>query len=151
MRKFRFTLDPVLRLRRRLEEQAQIDLAGKQRCLERERWEEGRARSALQRFHLHRAGLQRPPASGYPVDIRVLRAADRYAEALAHTLLLRQQSVRRAAADVDAGLAELLQRRVERESLEHLRKRRLAAHNAERERVEQQLLDEAAVLRWRRE
>src|SRR6266568_8355663 len=146
MRKFRFTLDPVLRLRRRLEEQAQIDLAGKQRCLERERCEEERARSALQRFHLHRAGLQRDP-----VDIRVLRAADRYAEALAHTLLLRQQRVRRAAAAVDAGLAELLQRRVERESLEHLRKRRLAAHNAEAERVEQQFLDEAAVLRWRRE
>ena len=146
MRKFRFPLDPVLRLRRRLEEQAQIDLAGKQRCLERERWEEERARSALQRFHLHRAGLQRDP-----VDIRVLREADRYAEALAHTLLLRQQRVRRAAAAVDAGLAELLQRRVERESLEHLRKRRLAAHNAEAERVEQQLLDEAAVLRWRRE
>src|SRR5260370_42680463 len=106
MRKFRFTLDPVLRLRRRLEEQAQIDLAGKQRCLERERLEQERARSALQRFQLHRAGLQLAA-----VDIRALREADRYAEALSHALLVRQQRVRRAAAAVDPGVADLLQRR----------------------------------------
>jgi flagellar FliJ protein len=146
MRRFRFNLDPVLRLRRRLEEQAQIDLAERRRALEREKSEEERARSALQRFHLHRAGLQR-----HAVDVGALREADRYAEALAHALLLRQRRVQRAAAGVEAGLEALQRRRVERETLERLRVRRLTEHGADEQRAEQQTLDEAAVLRWRRQ
>lgn len=145
MRRFRFTLDPVLRLRRRLVEHAQLELAEQQRRLERETAEQERARAALHDFHLHRAGLQRDA-----VDIQVLCEADRYAEALAHALLLRQQRVQQAAAAVKACLEELQQRRIERESLERLRERRLDEHRQEEQRVEQQALDEAAVLRWGR-
>ena len=146
MRRFRFALDPVLRLRRRLVEHAQIELAEHQRRLEREKAEQERAQSALRDFQQHRAGLQQQA-----VEIHALREADRYAEALAEALILQQQRVQQAAGAFEACLAELQQRRIERESLERLRERRLDDHRQEEQRDEQKSLDEVAILRWGRE
>jgi flagellar export protein FliJ len=145
MHRFRFSLEPVLRLRRRQEEEAQVELARQQRRLERQKAELEQAVAALQAFETYRAALQRDA-----VQIAVLVEADQYGQALAETLSRRQQSVREAAAVVEAALQALHQQRVQRETLERLRERRRTEHREEELRAEQQSLDELSVLRWRK-
>ncbi len=145
MRRFQFNLDPVFRYRLRLEEQAQFELAQKQRCLERAEAEADELRLELRRLEERRARLQ-----SEAIEIRALTDAERYSEALARALTLQERRVRDAAAGVEASLGTVHRRRVDREALERLRDRRVAEHRVEELRVEQQSLDEAAVLGWRR-
>jgi flagellar FliJ protein len=145
MRRFRFSLDPVLRLRRRLEEQAQVELAQQQRRLEREKAELEQALQAHQAFEAYRTTLQRDS-----VEIPALVEADRYVQSLAELIGQRRQRVQEAAAAVESGLQSLQQRRLERETLDRLRELRLAEHQEKELRAEQQSLDEVSVLRWRR-
>jgi flagellar FliJ protein len=134
-----------LRLRRRLEEQAQMELAEKQRLLALEQARADEVRRELERHDGCRAALQH---SG--LVIQALIDAEQYREALARTLFHHQQRAAEAMAAVEASREALLQRRTDREALERLRERRLEEYRQEERRVEQQTLDESSGLRWRR-
>jgi flagellar FliJ protein len=144
MKRFQFKLDPALRLRSQAEEQAQVELAEKLRLagMEERRLEE--LRQELRTHRSYRAGLQRGA-----FDPTVLLQADRYGDALEAAAVTQQARVTQAAAAVEASREALRQRRMEREALERLRERRLEEYRREALRVEQQGLDETAVLRWR--
>ncbi len=146
MRRFHFSLEPVLRLRQRLEEQALVELALRQRQLEREQAELEKSVRVHQAFETDRAALQRQP-----VEISVLVDADRYGQALARAVSQQQERARSAAIAVEEGLQALQQRRIERETIDRLRERRWREHREQELRDEQQALDEISVLRWRRE
>jgi len=146
MRRFRFTLDPALRLRQQLEEQAQLALASQQRRLEQEQTTEAELRLALSNHQSRRTELQRQA-----IEIHALTAADRYSETLLRSLAEQEERVRAAALAVESCRATLKAKRMDREALEQLREKRLAEHIAEAQRGEQREMDETSVLRWRRE
>jgi flagellar FliJ protein len=146
MKRFQFTLDPALRLRRRREEEAQVALAERQRSLVREEAQLAELRRDLRRHEQARADLQRRA-----LDVSALVDADRYGDALYRALLLQEERVHAAAEAVEAARAQLHRCRVDRETLERLRERRLEDHRREALREEQEALDEAFVLRWKRD
>jgi flagellar FliJ protein len=145
MQRFRFSLDPVLSHRKRREQEAQMELARQHRALEREEAAARALQLELRRHEEHRARQQVGA-----IDIRELLQAQEHTDALTRALTCQQERIAAAARAVETARGELHRRRVDRESLERLRERRLAEHQAEALRIEQQFLDEAAVLRWRR-
>lgn len=145
MRRFQFTLEPALQHRLRLEEQAQLELAEQTRRLHHE---EARARTIeaeLRRHDGHRADLLLRV-----IQVQELATAEQYTRALTKALVDQERVVREAAAQVEGCRETLQARRADREALERLRQRRLAAHQTEQLRTEQQSLDEVSILRWRR-
>jgi flagellar protein FliJ len=145
MRRFQFSLDPALQLRGRLEEQAQVELAEQQRRL---RDEEAGARTL--EAELRRHDERRAELLNRVIQVQDLATAEQYSRALTMALVDQQQTVREAAARVEECRETLQTRRADREALERLRDRRLAEHRTEQLRSEQQSLDEASILRWRR-
>jgi flagellar export protein FliJ len=145
MRRFRFTLEPALRHRQRLEEQAQIELAAQLRRLEHEHARAAALRLELQRHEEMRADLQLRS-----IEIGALTDAERYGAALVRAIAEQENRVAEALTAVEARRAAAAQRRTERESLDRLREQRLTEHRAEELRVEQKALDETSILRWRR-
>lgn len=145
MRRFRFSLDPALRLRRSQEDAARRDLAECQRILVREEAQLQELRAELQRHDAYRARLQRES-----VDVSVLMDADRYAQAILISSFAQERRVEEAMLAVEEARRALSERRIDRETLERLRERRLEEHRQEQLRQEQAALDEAAVLRWSR-
>jgi flagellar FliJ protein len=144
MRRFSFSLDPALRFRRHVEERAEVDLAAKQRAVvqEKDRLEE--LQRELQSYDRERESLQQDQ-----LDLGALIDAERFRAVLFNALQVQEERVEAAGAAATACLATLRQCRLEREALERLRERRLAEYREQELRAEQQLLDEAAVLRWR--
>ena len=145
MRRFQFTLDPALHLRRRLEEQAQVELAEQQRRLDDEETRALALRNELRQHDERRAAMQQRS-----IPILELAQAEQYARSLKDALDLQQQRVREAAERLEACRETLQHRRTDREALDRLRERRMAEHRAEQLHGEQQSLDEASILRWRR-
>jgi flagellar protein FliJ len=145
MRRFRFSLDPVLRLRGQLEEQAQLDLAASRRRLEQEQAALLETERQLHLYERLRAQLQQAPLSP-----SALCAADPYREELERAREDRRAAVREAEDTVARSLQTLRQRRVDREILDRLRERRHLEHQGVALREEQQSLDETAVLRFSR-
>ena len=146
MRRFRFALEPLLRLRRLHEERAEIALAAAQRrlCDEIER-----ADVLTRRLAQWREG--RAPGAGGTLDLAQIAAAISGEEALEAEILRQQERIADAEAGVRAAAGELRACRIRRESLEQLRERRLAEHRQAVASEEQQLLDETAVLRYRKQ
>jgi flagellar export protein FliJ len=145
MRRFTFRLEAALTLRRRLEEQAQVQLAESERQREREQAQLAELQRERERHEICRAGLQRQE-----LDIAALVDADRYGDALDRALQAQEQRLLAAHAAVDASRDLLQQRYRDREALERLRARQLEEYRQEALRVEQAALDEAFVLRWKK-
>src|SRR6266511_3277376 len=116
MRRFRFTLEPALRHRQRLEEQAQIELAAQLRRLEHEHARAAALRLELQRHEEMRADLQLRS-----IEIGALTDAERYGAALVRAIAEQENRVAEALTAVEARRAAAAQRRTERESLDRLR------------------------------
>jgi flagellar export protein FliJ len=144
MRRFEFSLEPVLQLRRHREERAQLDLAAQQSLLAREQAQLAELYLERQRHDHFRALLQQSE-----MDVRALVDTDRYAEALDRTLLLQEERVAAVEAAVVECLEALRHRHMERDALQRLRERQLETHREEGLRLEQQSLDESFLLRWR--
>jgi flagellar FliJ protein len=145
MRRFQFTLEPALQLRRRLEEQAQIELAEQQRRLEHENSRAEALHGELRRDEERRTHLQRRS-----ISIQELAQAEQYARSLIQAVEVQEQRVQEATEQLEACRQTLQNRRTDRETLERLRERRLSEHRAGELRSEQQALDDASILRWRR-
>jgi flagellar FliJ protein len=146
MRRFHFPLDPALRVRSQLEEQAQIELAETRRRLERQRAALDEILRQMVHHDRHRAQWQQSQ-----VDPRALTAADPYRQELELDLAAARAASVELEAAVDRCLLELHRRRVDREMLDRLRERRRAEHREQELQEEQKSLDEVAVLRWRRD
>jgi len=146
MRRFRFPLDPALQLRNRLEEQAQMELAESRRRLELQQQGLEEIERQLDHQNRLRSGMQQSS-----VDLASLAALDPYQEELERAGEIACAAVRAAEEAVERSLAALQQRRVDREALERLRDRRRAEHRQAELGEEQRAMDEAGVLRWRRE
>jgi flagellar export protein FliJ len=144
VRSFSFSLDAALRLRRHAEEQAEVELAAKQRAVAAEQARVEELRRRLECFDLERAGRQ-----DERVDVDALVDAERMRVALTQDLDAQVERFEAAKSAAEAALALLYQRRIEREALDRLRARRLAEYREQELRDEQQWLDEAAVVRWR--
>jgi flagellar export protein FliJ len=142
MRRFRFSFEPVLRLRQRREEQAKIEFAALQRMALQEAARLEQLRTDQQRHEQYRVGIQ-----SQVVDSGTLGDAERYQEALAHAISAQELRTSQAAAAAAAALEALRQRHLERELLQRLRERRLDLHRHEELQREQKVLDDAALLR----
>jgi flagellar biosynthesis chaperone FliJ len=159
MRRFTFRLEATLTLRRRLEEQAQVQLAESERQREREQAQLAELQRERERHEICRAGLQRPrgeaprpplPAGTPALDVTALVEADRYSDALERALHAQEERLLAAHAAVDASRDTLQQRYRDREAVERLRARQLEEYRQEALRMEQAALDEAFVLRWKK-
>lgn len=142
MRKFRFTLQTLLRIRRRLEKRCQQEYADQKFRVETHQDHLARSRSEL----LEREIQARLPAPG-AVDLAIKRAFTDYQTRLREQiakdqaklvfleeeLKKRQQALARAARAVKV--------------LEKLKFRRYQEHRLEGNRLEQNRLDEVAVIR----
>jgi flagellar protein FliJ len=144
MGRFRFALEPVLLLRRRQEEDAELELGRRRRRLEEERARLEELRRELRRHDEHRALLR-----GRGTDARALADGEAYAETLHRAARLQEQALAEAEAGVAAAAEALRLRRQDREAIERLREEHLTRHRSEELGREQQALDEAAMLRWR--
>ena len=96
MRRFRFTLDPALRHRQRLEEQAQIELAAQQRRLEQEQACVASLRLELRRHEEMRADMQLRS-----IEIGALTDAERYGAALVRAIADQEARVKEALDDLE--------------------------------------------------
>jgi flagellar FliJ protein len=143
MRRFHFRLEPVLRLRQQLEEQARSALSEAQRHHRSELAREDELRGALQSHGRARAALQRHPS----VDLAAVMDADRYAQALRQAIDAQAARVAEASIAVEECRQEFLRRQLDRDALERLRERRQAEHHRDALRAEQQLLDETCLPR----
>jgi flagellar FliJ protein len=145
LRRFRFNLDPALRIRKSAEDLAKRELAETQRLLAREEAQLQELRLELERHQAYRARLQRQA-----VDVSMLVDADRYTDSVIRSSIQQEERVEDAFRALQTARERLSARRIDRESIERLRDRRLEEHRQEQLRQEQQQLDEAAVLRWSR-
>src|SRR5437870_1562584 len=123
MRRFSFGLEPALRFRRHREEQAEVDLAAKQRVVVQEKARLEELLGELERYDLERERLQQER-----LDLGALIDAERFRAALVHGLQAQEERVEAAGAAAATCLATLRQCRQEREVLERLRERRLAEY-----------------------
>jgi flagellar export protein FliJ len=145
MRRFRFPLDPALRLRTQLEEQAEMKLAESHRRLQQSR---AAVEEIERQIQLHdRLRCQWQLAQ---IDPGALSAVDPYRQERERAREAGQAALREAQETVERCLLEYCQRRMDRETLDRLRERRRAEHREQALQDEQKSLDEAAVLRWRR-
>jgi flagellar FliJ protein len=145
LRRFRFNLDPALRIRKSAEDLAKRELAETQRLLAREEAQLQELRQELERHQVYRTRLQRQA-----VDVSMLVDADRYTDSVIRSSIQQEERVEDALRALHTAREQLSSRRIDRESIERLRDRRLEEHRQEQLRQEQHQLDEAAVLRWSR-
>lgn len=145
-RRFRFRLQPILRLRESLEKEAQRHLA---RMLQFQRESEG----ALNVLVLERArafGLRRTEP-GAIVDIPVWKATERYLVVVERRILEAEEHLAEAIRRVDAARQALVQAHKNHLSLLRLRERRQEQHRLDTVRDEAKEADEMTVLRFRRQ
>jgi flagellar FliJ protein len=143
MRRFRFGLEPLLRLRRLREEQAEIALA----VAQRRRGEElTRARELSDELTRGREG---GAAGTGPLDLAALLSASERCDAIETALRRQEGRIAEAEVAVRAAAERLRECRLAREPLEQLRERRWEEYRRMMVSEEQQVLDEAAMLRFR--
>lgn len=145
MRRFRFQLDPLLRLRQVREEEAEIALARAHERL-REAIERERAIEA----DLHQRRRLRAAVSTGALDMVQLQAAVTDEESLESALGQSEERKAEAETEIGAALNCLTECRRSREALDQLRERRLSEHRHGLQAEEQQAMDESAIVRFRR-
>jgi flagellar export protein FliJ len=143
MRRFRFALDPLLRLRGVREEQAEIALAAAQR-----RRGEAIERAELLARELARWREARAVEQAGALDMAGLAAAISGEQALESEIRRQEERIAEAEAGVRAAADHLRHCRIARETLEQFRERRRAEHARALASEEQQFLDETAAFRF---
>lgn len=141
MKRFRFRLEGLLRLRRLRERQARRQLADALRAL----------RQAEARCQLARRALQE--AEGrvlHARDARELRGWGEAMERRREELAAAERARAEASQHADELWARFLQLRRDRKVVEQVRERRWRLHQKEQGRREQAQLDELALVRRRR-
>ena len=140
--RFRFRLEPLLRLRSALEREAE-------RALARAVQERLGVEALLQELQQQRAAVLegRRREAGQTVDLSFLRAGERFLVALERRELQAREALLQAQQKVDARRLELARAHRDRLSLERLRERRKAQHDQEQARMEAVQNDELAMLR----
>jgi len=143
MARHAYPLEPVLRFRTLLSEQAMVRLSD----LERQRAELLRNRQQIEERQAAErdalANVQAQPT----VDATEARRHQNVLEGLLHQTQQIQSQIAALTADISAQRAELAQRRVEEESLQVLKNRYLERVRASEERAEMLALEEAAMIR----
>lgn len=145
MKRFNFRLDPLLRVRRQLEQARQRDLA---ESLSRE----DAAHADLRRVACEQssaASQMRDAKTGRVVASR-LKSLNRYLSGLQQTRHQQETLIRRLQSEIENRRHELLAAAQERKTVETVREHRLSDYRLEAGRDEQNQLDEAAQLRARR-
>jgi flagellar FliJ protein len=144
MKKFRFTLQPVLEHRQRIEDNAKLAMAARQRELDRAQ-EELDDFNARYREHsdLLRGEHRKLTAEDLRLHYAHVAFLDRAIDAQ-----LGAVAQRRAA--VDRARAEVLEASKERKAVEKLKERRREAHDVEDRRMDQNELDDANARRHAR-
>ncbi len=142
--RFRFRLQPLLKLRKSLEEEAQRHLA---RTLDVKQAAEARV-AELQQLHLSTADIRRA-APGEVLDLQRWRAAERYLVVLERMLLEARQAVIAAEHRVAEARVALKKAHQAHMTIERLKERRKEQHEFEQLQEELRAMDELAVLRYR--
>jgi flagellar FliJ protein len=138
MRRFRFRLEGLLRVRTVRERQARRELADLLRFLR-----EAEARLEQARVEVREAEARLLEAR----DARALRSAAAFLDQARLEAVAAEQRVGELKAQVEVAWARFLHARTERRVVERLRERQLQEHRREEERREQTQADEAALLR----
>lgn len=131
-------------MRIRAEEQAQIALAEARRQADDEQRRLEEARKRLDAVRLQRGALLRRA-----IDVGDLVNSEAAESKARDAIEAQAERLRLAESAAVSALQGLRMRSTERETLERLRQRRMAEHAAAEMAVEQKILDEISVRRWR--
>ncbi len=144
MKRFAFTLQPVLDQRKRIEEEKQQITAARQRDLDA-------AESELRRLNAefkHCSDLLREQHRA--LDAESLRRHYAHIQFLDRCIVAQIQVVAERRVALDRARAELLAASKERKAVDTLKERRYEAHVAEERRIEQNELDDGNARRYGR-
>jgi flagellar export protein FliJ len=140
MRKFKFRLEPVVSLKRKVEDQRKMDLAVAKRDLEAKE-------SHLVKLHQDKASCEsRRDTSGRPgsLDVPGMLLYYAYMEKITDEIADHASRVERSREDVDEKRGLLVKSSSEKKALEKLRAKMKQRHMVEAKRAEQAVLDETA-------
>ncbi len=144
MKKFRFTLQPVLEHRQRIEDDFKVALGARRRELAVAQAELDRL---TERYREHSEMLRGEHRSLSAEDLRLHYAHIAF---LDRAIDAQRAVVAARAATVDRARAEVLEASKERKAVEKLKERRGEAHAEEERRVEQNELDDSNARRHAR-
>lgn len=144
-RRFRFRLQPILRLREALEKEAQRHLA-------RMMAHQQECEAALDALVAARtaAFAQRQVPAGMRVDLEAWRATERYLVVLDRRIVAAEGVLAQAIQRVLEARQALIRAHVHHLSMLRLKERRLEQHQLETQREEAKETDDMTVLRFRR-
>jgi flagellar FliJ protein len=144
MKKFRFTLQPVLEHRQRIEDDCKLAMAARQRELDAAQTElDGLNARYGQQSEMLRGEHRNLTAEDLRLHYAHVAFLDRAIDAQLGVVASRRSAVDRARTD-------LLEASKERKAVEKLKERRRDAHDVEDRRVDQNELDDANARRYAR-
>ena len=144
MKRFQFRLERVLRLKEHRERLAELRQSQAARLVERTQAEVARLEQQLAQAGTAAAGgLERTET------LTAWLAQSAYLAELDRELQAAQGRAKQAAQTLSEATARRAQAAREVEALRHLRQRHWLAHQEDRQREEQHLLDELGMQRWR--
>lgn len=144
MKRFRFTLQPVLEQRERVEDEKQQTLAQKQCALDE-------AESELKRLNGEfRENTDKLREKHREIETEELRLTYAHLQFLDRCIVAQIQVVAERRLAVDRARKDLLEASKERKVVEKLKERRKATHEVEAARVEQNELDDGNARRYAR-
>jgi flagellar FliJ protein len=144
MARFRFRLEPVLKVRKTREEEALRVLAATQREYQQRLARKAELLADLERALLRREGLG---ASAVPID--AFRVEQSFINGTKQRLIQSDQAIFRASKQVEKALRAFLIARKQCRMLETLREKDYRAFRKEQARLERKRLDDFTVMRFR--
>lgn len=142
-KKFRFSLQKVLELRRHETERARQSLADAERALEQKK-------KQLKQARQHLARCQRAVQEGDALRPAQLRQAGAFREDARQSVVEAREAVKECRQRVDEARVELQEARQAEESFEELRDQEKEQYDREQAKAEVAFFDEQAVLRHAR-
>ena len=144
MKKFKFTLQPVLEHRKRIEDEKRIVVAARQRAVDEAERELARLNSE---FHKHTLALS---TEHVRYETRELQSAYAHLAFLDRCIVAQIRIVAERRVALDRARNELLAASREKKVVEKLKERRREAFVLEEQRIEQNELDDANARRYSR-
>lgn len=142
MRKFKFTLDPVLQHRERIEEEKQQVLAERQRELQAAEQELARLNNDFKRFS------KRLRDDHAELSTEELRWHYAHLEFLDRCITMQHAAISQHRAAVERARQDLVEASKERKAMDKLKDKRLAEHRAQEAAFEQKELDDSNNRRY---
>ena len=144
MKRFQFSLQPVLEHRERIEDEKQMVVAQKKRALDE-------AENELNRLNREfRENAHRVREKHREIGTEELRLTYGHLQFLDRCIVSQIQIVAERRAALDRARKDLLEASKERKAVEKLKERRKATHETEAARVEQNELDDGNARRYGR-